>query len=92
MSTKEDLQIFPIYKLENGKLIEIEPPECWNMYLIECHHFVKRQQYKRNSDKYMHIQKLIFLTPECHRDLHARNRNFKQKYGIEIEKLLYTER
>jgi hypothetical protein len=89
MIIKDDLKQFPVFKYENGKLIQIEPPEWWDNTKVECHHFIKKQIYNRNPAKYKNIQKLIFLPKQMHREADAYHSKFKEKYKIELTEVIY---
>lgn len=92
MGSKEETLLYPCYILKGGELVRIAPPMAWDIRKIQCHHYV-RVQYIRNhperKEELQAIQKLIFLTPECHAELHRGHSKFKQKYGIELGELLY---
>lgn len=88
---KQELQIYPCYEFRNGRLIRIPPPKSW--YGVELHHYITTQWQQNNPEKFKeveHLQKLIFLPPVMHRELHAKHSKFKEKYGIEIKELLYS--
>lgn len=90
---KEELSKYPCYLFENGKLKRITPPTQWNG--LHLHHFIRTQWQQNNPEKFEqveHLQKLIFLPPQMHMELHARHRRFKEKYGIEIDELLFNWR
>jgi len=88
---EKELQTFPVYEYCNRSIRRIMPPPSWNNYLVELHHFIRRQEYNRNPEKYKDIQKLIFLPIDLHRDVHAYNRNLKERWGIELDEVLYRE-
>lgn len=90
-NVKEELLKYPCYLFENGKLEKIQTPNCWHG--LHLHHFITTQWEQKNPKKFAqvaHLQKLIFLPPDMHMDLHNKNRNFKEKYGIEIKELLFN--
>ena len=90
-NVKEELKIFPCFKFENGRLIEIPAPERW--FGVELHHYITTQWQQKNPEKFeqvKHLQKLIFLPPQMHKELHLRHRRFFEKYGIEIKELLFN--
>ena len=90
---RSELSEFRCYIFQNGGLVEIPPPSNWNG--LHLHHFITTQWQQNNPEKFeqvKHLQKLIFLPPEMHMDLHARHSKFKEKYGIEISELLFDWR
>lgn len=90
-NVKEELEKYPCYLFENGKLKRIAPPTQWTG--IHLHHYIRTQWQQNNPEKFAlveHLQKLIFLPPQMHMELHARHRKFKEKYGIEIDELLFN--
>lgn len=92
LTIEQELQTFPVYEYCDRKIRRIIPPSSWNNYLVELHHFVKRQVYDRNPEKYENIQKLIFLPVDLHRDCHAYNRNLKERWGVEIDEVIYRDK
>ena len=93
MTSKQDILRYPSYMYINGKLVKLkQPPTSWNIYEIQCHHYIEQQFMKKNPEKYKeieHLQKLFFLPVNMHADLHAGCRKFKEKWGIERKELLY---
>lgn len=94
MSSKRDVTKYPVYLYrKGGKLIKInEPITSWNTFYVHCHHYIPQQFMRKYPEKYKqieHLQKLFFLPPDMHADLHANSRKFKEKWGIEIEDLIY---
>lgn len=90
---RAELNEFRCYIFKNGRLIAISPPLHWHG--LHLHHFITTQWQQNNPEKFeqvRHLQKLIFLPPEMHMDLHARHSKFKEKYGIEISELLFDWR
>ena len=91
LTIEQELQMFPVYEYHDRKIRRMLPPASWNNYLVELHHFVRKQEYDRNPEKYKDIQKLIFLPVDLHRNVHAYNRNLKEKWGVEINEVLYLK-
>ena len=92
-SIKEELEKYPCYEYKDGKLKRIPPPIVW--FGVHLHHYIRTQWQQNNPDKFAeveHLQKLIFLPPQMHMELHARHSKFKEKYGIEIDELLFDWR
>lgn len=90
-SIKEELEKYPCYEFKDGKLKRIPPPIVW--FGVHLHHFIRTQWQRNNPEKFKeveHLQKLIFLPPQMHMELHARHSKFKEKYGIEIDELLFN--
>lgn len=88
---KEELEKYPCYLYEEGKLKRISPPSQWTG--LHLHHYIRTQWQQNNPDKFAlveHLQKLIFLPPQMHMELHARHSKFKEKYGLEIDELLFN--
>lgn len=88
---KEELNKYPCYMYEEGKLRRISAPTQWHG--LHLHHYIRTQWQQNNPEKFMlveHLQKLIFLPPQMHMELHARHSKFKEKYGIEIDELLFN--
>lgn len=88
---KEELEKYPCYLYEDGKLKRISPPRQWTG--LHLHHYIRSQWIDNNPEKFAqieHLQKLIFLPPQMHMELHARHSKFKEKYGLEIDELLFN--
>lgn len=91
-SSRQDVHKYSCYILKGGELVRIIPPETWDIRQIQCHHYIRRQyirNHKEIEQELLQQQKLIFLTPECHADLHSGHSRFKEKYGIDKGELLY---
>lgn len=106
-TTREDLKKYPVffYNWQTKNLFEITNPE--RVYTVPFgytpHHFIRQQWRDNNPEKYEeveHLQKLILLPSfiydgenqvNCHGELHARHSKFKEKYGYEIDELLWNE-
>lgn len=89
----QDLKEFPCYKVEHRTLVRIPTPPSWMW--VHLHHYIRTGWIKRNPEKWeqvKHLQKLIFLNPVMHLELHNKHRKFKEKYGIEIKELLFDWR
>lgn len=92
-NVKEELLKYPCYIYENGRLRRIETPRNWHGYHL--HHYITTQWQQNNPEKFKevdHLQKLIFLPPQMHMELHAKHSKFKEKYGLEISELLFNGR
>lgn len=90
---KYELAHYPCYEYKNGRLVRIAPPQNWHG--LHLHHFITTQWQQKNPEKFIeveHLQKLIFLPPQMHMELHAKHSRFKEKYGIEIQELLFDWR
>lgn len=90
-NVKEELEKYPCYLYENGRLKRIASPTQWTG--MHLHHYIRTQWQQNNPEKFAlveHLQKLIFLPPQMHMELHARHSKFKEKYGIEIDELLFN--
>ena len=88
-----DLAHYPCYVFDNGRLFRITRPQNWHR--LHLHHFITTQWQQKNPEKFIeveHLQKLIFLPPQMHMELHAKHSRFKEKYGIEIKELLFDWR
>ena len=93
----DDIKEFPIYRLCTQGLVPIEiySTENYNHYTHHLHHYIKQQDYNRNKKWYDDRgikQKLILLPVQCHIDLHNCISNFKEKYGIDRDVLLFNRR
>lgn len=86
---RKELETYPVYKLENGVLTQIEPPDQW-FYPWELHHFVKRQIFDRNPEEYSKIQKLILMKKQAHKEADAYHSKFKERHGVELEQVIYV--
>lgn len=88
-----DLVHYPCYEFKNGRLVRIAPPQNWHG--LHLHHYIKTSWIEKNPEKFIeveHLQKLIFLPAQMHMELHAKHSKFKEKYGIEIQELLFDWR
>lgn len=92
-NVKEELGKYPCYKYVNGALIRIAPPTNWHGYHL--HHYITTQWQQTHLETFKNVenlQKLIFLPPQMHMELHAKHSKFKEKYGIDIKELLFNWR
>lgn len=90
---KRDLAEFPCYEVKNGKLVPIPTPPSWMW--VHLHHYIRTGWIKQNPEKFeqvRHLQKLIYMDPVMHIELHMKHSRFKEKYGIEIKELLFDWR
>ena len=96
MGSKQDVLRYPCFQwIRKGKMVKIEPPSEWNIWEVQAHHYISQQFMRKNPKKFKeieHLQKLFFLPPDMHMDLHAYSRRFKEKWGFEIEDLIYKVR
>lgn len=97
MGSKDDLQKYPAFRyIKGGKLIKLNGvPDYWNIFEIQCHHYIPQNYIKRHPEEFKkieHLQKLFFLPTQMHMELHCRHSKFEQKYGIKIETLLWREK
>lgn len=53
-NVKEELKIYPCFKFENGKLIEIRPPEKWSG--VHLHHYITTQWQQKNPEKFEQVK------------------------------------
>ena len=89
-NVKAELKEYPCYEFRSGRLERIPPPLSWNG--LHLHHYITTQWQQNNPEKFeevRNLQKLIFLPPQMHMELHAKYSKFKEKYGIEIKELLF---
>lgn len=92
-NVKRDLREFPCYKVVDGKLVKIPAPPSWMW--VHLHHYIRTTWIEDNPEKWeqiKHLQKLIYLPPVMHIELHNKHSRFKEKYGIEIQELLFDWR
>lgn len=86
-----------IYDVDNKQIyqaFDIEDTNCWNHSKVECHHFIPKSIRKNSPEKYEkieHLQKLILMPKDMHRDVHSamRDERFFAKWGIEKSEVLY---
>lgn len=93
----DDIKKFPVYGLSTQGLvpIEINSTKDYNHYTHHLHHYIKQQDWKRNQKWFEERgieQKLILLPVQMHVDLHNCISNFKEKYNIDREHLLFNRR
>ena len=89
MSTKDDIAKYPLYLYLDGDLIKISRPPTG---ILDPHHFIRTQWIRNNPEKFKeieHLQKIIFLPRQCHAELHAKHSKFKERWGLDIQELLY---
>lgn len=89
---KYELSTYPCFIHKKGQLIQIQKPDRWD-YPNQLHHFIPTQWEQNNPEKYImvaHLQKLIIMHKNMHDDAHARISNFKEKYGIELDEVLFN--
>ena len=95
MTIKEDLKKYPCFLFKFGTIRPIPAPDSWGSDL-QCHHFIKQNVRKTNPKFYErveHLQKLIFMSPEKHYNLHAMGEDtFLKRYGVEKHKLLFNRK
>lgn len=103
MTMNEDISLFPIYGLSQGKLIplSIENVNQYNHTTHNLHHFIKQQNYRKNKawfDERGIKQKLILLPIYLHEQVHNQavknltDEQFKEKYKISRWELLFNRR
>lgn len=88
-----DLAHYPCYEVKNGKLVRIPTPHDWRGVVL--HHYIRTTWIEHNPEKFIevaHLQKLIFIPRNMHNELHNKHSRFKEKYGIEIQELLFDWR
>ena len=95
MTIKEDLAKYPCFLFEFGTLRPIPAPEHWSAEL-QAHHFVPKSQEKTNPKFFKrveHLQKLIFMSPEKHYNLHAMGEDtFLKKEKFNKRLLLFNRK
>jgi len=93
MGIREDLEKYPVFQLIGGKIIKLrQTPISWNTWEWQAHHYIAQNWIKGHKDKFKeveHLQKIFFLPTECHCDLHAGSRKFKQSWGVERSELIW---
>lgn len=92
-NVKQELTKYPCFEFKNGRLVRIPPPLYWHG--VELHHYITTQWEQEHPEEFLqveHLQKLIFLPVQMHKELHAKHSRFKEKYGIEIKELLFDWR
>ena len=92
MSMNDDIKEFPVYMLYNGNIYTADwvmNTESYNHHIYQLHHYIKQQTYKRNKEKLKGQQKLFLLPIQCHLDLHSCISDFKEKWGVGRDTLLY---
>ena len=104
MSMNEDLKIYPVFRLENGKLKQIhtiKTTDDYNHSVLALHHYILRKKYVKNKDWYMQrgvYQKLILMPIPLHEQVHnwaiknLSDEDFERTYGISRWELFFNER
>ena len=104
MTMNEDIAMFPIYGLSQGKLIplSIENVNQYNHTTHQLHHYIKQQNYRKNKawfDERGIKQKLILLPVWVHLAVHQSpaganlsDEEFKEKVGISRWELIFNRR
>lgn len=102
MDFSNDINKYPMYQynIKEKKLIKIyKPPQTWDIWNWQMHHFVKRQKVKRNPEL-LKYQKLIFLPTRIiingiehnmHAEADNRHSKFEEMYGIKLSEVLYQD-
>lgn len=97
----EDIKNFPIFILRCGKLVRyhfIKSTDDYNHYNCNLHHFIPKQSYNKDPQKYKDLgieQKLILLPIPIHEQLHDQgikplsDKEFRNIYKIERSELIY---
>lgn len=92
-TTTKDLFKYPCFMYCNGEFVRIYPASAsHDIFKWQVHHYISQGWVKRNKiafKKIEHLQKLYILPTQMHIDLHARHSKFKQKWGVDINELLY---
>lgn len=99
----EDIKAFRVLKLVGNRLVEapeITDIHCYTHGLIDLHHFIKAQDYKRNMEWYKSngIEEVLIAMPRIvHTHLEdgiygLSDELFFRKYKIKKEKLLFNKR
>ena len=103
MTMREDIGLYPIYGLSDGKLIplSLENLNQYNHYTHNLHHYIKKGDYARNKAWYQERgiqQKLILMPIFLHEQVHLQavknltDEEFKDKYKISRWELLFNRR
>lgn len=98
-----DIKNFPVYFLNNGKLVEIflNSTKDYDHYICHLHHYIKKQDYDRNKEWFEERgikQKLILLPIPCHEQVHFQavknlsDAEFENKYKISRWKLIFSRK
>lgn len=90
-NVRKELEQYPFYMYTNGALVRTVKPGRWDKS-YQLHHFITTQWEQENPEKFVsvvHLQKLVLLPTQMHIDLHARVKNFKEKYGLDIQDVLF---
>lgn len=95
MSIKEDLKKYPCFLFKFQTLRPIPTPDSWGSDL-QCHHFIPKSQEKTNPKFFKrveHLQKLIFMSPKKHYNLHAMGEDtFLKKEKFNKHLLLFNRK
>lgn len=97
----EDIQKYPIYGLNNGRLFRIyniHSTRDYNHYMYSMHHYILRKHYEDNIQWYKDRgieQKLILLPIYIHEQVHniaiknLSDEDFEKYFKINRNKLFY---
>lgn len=104
MTMREDIGLYPIYGLSDGKLIplSLENLNQYNHYTHNLHHYIKKGDYARNKAWYQERgikQKLILLPIYLHLAVHSSpaspnisDEQFEEKFKISKWNLLFNRK
>lgn len=103
MTMRDDIGLFPIFGLSNGKLVplSIENLKKYTRTTHQIHHYIKQQNWRSNKQWFIDRgikQKLILLPIWLHEQVHNQavknmtDEQFKQKVGISRWDLVFNRR
>jgi hypothetical protein len=93
----EDIKQYPCFMFYKGELIPanwLKTTDCYNHYVYQLHHFIRRSVRKNSRDFYdrvEHLQKMILMDSQCNYDLeNMGEERFKSKWGIDKNLLVFS--
>ena len=104
MSMDEDIERFPVFILNNGRLFlttRIKSVADYNHSFYHLHHYIQKQHYDKNEQWYKERgikQKLILIPISLHEQVHSQairtlsDEEFKQKYRISKWDLIFNRK
>jgi len=94
-----DTDKFPLffYNPESKKIDPIKKDTILNFpgTQWQFHHFIEKKYLKKHPEKregLIKLQKLILMPADMNYDINSRTLNFKKRWGIALEEVVYTDK
>lgn len=83
-----DTDRFPLYEFVYGKILPLRE-KCFKPGW-QYHHYIEKKMLKKYPDL-IKYQKLILIPCDMNYDIDSRTNNFKKRWGIELEEVVWKK-